>query len=62
MHPLETEIQAINEQFQLGNIDADERNYLLTEIRDIRAAQECAGNEQMFRYIVQACNVAMAVV
>lgn len=62
MHPLETEIQAINEQCQMGNISTEERNYLLTEIRDIRAAQDCAGNEQMFRYLVQACNVAMAVV
>ena len=35
---------------------------MLQEVRDIRAAQECAGNEEMFRYIVQACNVAMAVV
>jgi len=62
MHPLETEIQAINEQCQMGNISPEERNYLLTEIRDIRAAQECAGNEQMFRQLVQACNIAMAVV
>lgn len=62
MHPLEQEIQAINEQYQMGNLDLEERNYLLTEIRDIRAAQECADNEQMFRYVVQACNVAMAVV
>jgi hypothetical protein len=62
MHPLEVEIQTITEQCQLGNISVDERNYLLQEIRDIRAAQECAGNEQLFRYVVQACNVAMAVV
>jgi hypothetical protein len=62
MHPLETEIQAINEQCQMGNISAEERNYLLTEIRDIRVAQECAGNEQLFRQLVQACNIAMAVV
>jgi hypothetical protein len=62
MHPLETEIQAINEQCQMGNISTEERNYLLTEIRDIRVAQECAGNEQMFRQLVQACNIAMAVV
>jgi hypothetical protein len=62
MHPLEQEIQAIVEQCQLGNISEEERNYLLQEIRDIRAAQECAGNEVVFRYIVQACNIAMAVV
>lgn len=62
MHPLEQEIQAINEQCQMGNISEEERNYLLQEIRDIRAAQECAGNEVLFRYVVQACNIAMAVV
>ena len=61
MHPLEQEIQAIAEQCQMGNISVEEKNYLLQEIRDIRAAQECAGNEQLFRYVVQACNVAMAV-
>ncbi len=62
MHPLEQEIQAIVEQCQLGNISVDEQNYLLQEIRDIRAAQECAGDEQMFRYIVQACNIALKIV
>jgi len=60
MHPLEVEIQSITEQCQIGNLTIDERNYLLQEIRDIRAAQECAGNEQIFRYVVQICNVAMA--
>ena len=62
MHPLEQEVQAINEQCQLGNISVDERNYLLTEIRDVKAGISCADNEQLFRYIVQACNVAMSVV
>lgn len=62
MHPLEEEIQVITEQCRVGNISVEEKNYLLAEIRDIRAAQDCAGNEVMFRYIVQACNIAMAVV
>ena len=62
MHPLEQEIQAIVEQCQLGNISLEEQNYVLQEIRDIRAAQECAGNEQLFRYVVQACNIAMKLV
>jgi hypothetical protein len=62
MHPLEQEVQAINEQCQLGNISVDERNYLLTEIRDVKAGISCADNEQLFRYIVQACNIAMSVV
>ena len=59
MHPLEQEIQTIVEQCRVGNISEEEQNYLLQEIRDIRAAQECAGNEQVFRYCVQACNIAM---
>jgi hypothetical protein len=62
MNPLEQEIQAIAEQCEMGNISVEERDYLLTEIRDIRAAQECAGNEQLFRYVVQACNIAMKLV
>lgn len=62
MHPLEQEIQAIVEQCQMGNISEEEQNYLLQEIRDIKAAQECAHNEELFRYVVQACNVAMKLV
>lgn len=62
MHPIEQEIQAITEQYQMGNISVEEKDYLLTEIRDIRAAHECADNEVLFRYVVQACNIAMAVV
>ena len=59
MHPLEQEIQAIVEQCQLGNISTEERDYLLTEIRDVKAGINCAENEQQFRYVVQACNVGM---
>ena len=45
MHPLEQEIQTIVEQCRVGNISEEEQNYLLQEMRDIRAANECAGNE-----------------
>jgi len=62
MHPLEVEVQTISEQYKLGNLSLEERNYLLQEIRDIKAANECANNEQMFRYIVGICNLAIAVV
>ena len=62
MNHLEVEIQTIIEQCQMGNISVEERNYLLQEIRDVRAAQECAGDEQVFRYVVQLCNVALAAV
>lgn len=62
MHPLEQTIQEIQLEYQFGNITRDERDYMLQEVRDIRAAQECAGNEELFRNIVLACNMAMAVV
>jgi hypothetical protein len=62
MNHLEVEIQTIIEQCQMGNISVEERNYLLQEIRDVRAAQECAGDERVIRYVVQLCNVALAAV
>jgi len=62
MHPLEQEIQSIVEAHQQGQISEEERNYLLQEIRDIKAANECAHDEQVFRYVVQACNIAMKLV
>jgi hypothetical protein len=60
MTNLEHEIQSITEQYQMGNLSQQERDSLLVEIRDVRSAYECAGNEEMFRYIMQACNVAMS--
>jgi hypothetical protein len=62
MHLLEQEIEHILQQKNQGNISQEECNYLLTEIRDIRAAQECADNEMLFRHIVQCCNIAMKLV
>jgi hypothetical protein len=62
MVDLEKVIEDVSLEYAMGNITKEERDYMLTEIRDIRAAEECAGNEEMFRYVVQACNVAMAVI
>jgi predicted metal-dependent peptidase len=62
MHPLEHEIQAVSDAYSQGSITEEEMNYLLSEIRDVKAAEQCAGNEEMFRYVVQACNVAMGLV
>ena len=61
MHPLEQEIHNIETAYRAGQLSADERNYLLAEIRDIRAAQECADNEELVRYIVQVCNMVASV-
>ena len=61
-HPLIQEISNIEAAYRSGQLSLEEKNYLLLEIRDVRAAQDCAGNEQMFRYIVQAVNIAASVV
>lgn len=62
VHPLEDEISSIMEAFQSGQISEEEHNYLLLEIRDVKAAAECAHNEQIFRAVVAACNGAMKLV
>ncbi len=62
MVDLEKVIEDIALEYAMGNITKEERDYMLTEVRDVRAAEECADNEEKFRYVVQACNVAMAVV
>ena len=61
-HPLIQEISNIEAAYRSGQISLEERNYLLQEIKEVRAAQECAGNEEMFRYIVQAVHIAASVV
>lgn len=61
-HPLIQEISNIEAAYRGGQLSLEERNYLLLEIRDVRAAQECADNEQMFRYVVQAVQLAASVV
>ena len=61
MSDLESVIESIMLEYAKGSISKEERDYMLTEVRDVQAAEECAGNEKMFRYIVEACNVAMAV-
>lgn len=55
-------LQLIEESYQQNQLSADERSHLIQEIRDIRAAQECAGNEIAFRAVVQACNLLLSVV
>lgn len=61
VHPLEQEIHNIEAAYRAGQLSIDERSYLLSEIRDIRIAQDCADNEEFARYLVQACNAILAV-
>jgi len=62
MHPLEQEVEMILSAYQNGVISQEEKDHLVAEIKDIRAAQECAEDETTFRIIVSACNIALSVV
>ena len=51
------EMASIEDAYSRGDLSADERQHLILEIRDIRAAEICAGNEIAFRHLVQVCNL-----
>jgi hypothetical protein len=52
-----TEMAAIEDAYSRGDLSSDERQHLIAEIRDIRAAEICAGNEIAIRHLVQVCNL-----
>lgn len=62
MHTLEQEIDKIVDAYDRGDLSLEDKRYLLEEIRDIRAANECAGNEVLFRHIVELCRAALAII
>jgi hypothetical protein len=51
------EMAAIEDAYSRGDLSSDERQHLIAEIRDIRAAEICAGNEIAIRHLVQVCNL-----
>jgi hypothetical protein len=57
-----TEMQTIEDAYSRGDLTAEERHHLIGEIRDVRAAQVCAGNEIAFRHLVQVCSLILSVV
>jgi hypothetical protein len=57
-----TEMQAIEDAYSRGDLSAEERHHLISEIRDIRAAEVCAGNELAFRHLVQVCTLILSVI
>jgi hypothetical protein len=52
-----TEMTAIEDAYSRGDLSSEERLHLIAEIRDIRAAEICAGNEIAIRHLVQVCNL-----
>jgi hypothetical protein len=57
-----TEMQTIEDAYSRGDLTAEERHHLISEIRDVRAAEVTAGNEIAFRHLVQVCNLILLVV
>jgi hypothetical protein len=56
------EMQSIEDAYAKGELSLDERLHLINEIRDIRAAQCCAGNEIAIRHLVQVCNLIASII
>lgn len=56
------EIQQIQNALQTGLISQEEHDHMIREIRDVHAAEQCAGNEVLFRQVVQMCNIALKMV
>jgi hypothetical protein len=56
------ELEQIMTAWSQGQLSLEERDYLIAEVRDVRAAEQCAGNEIAFRYVVEACNLLAKVV
>jgi hypothetical protein len=59
---LANELLVIRENFEQGQLSADEYNYLIQEIATVRAQQELASDEIACRWIVSACEALIAVV
>jgi len=59
---LANELLVLADQRQAGQLSAEEYQFLLQQIAEVRAAQELASDEQAMRYIVQAANVLATVV
>jgi hypothetical protein len=57
-----TEMQTIEDAYSRGDLTSEERHHLISEIRDVRAAEVTAGNEIAFRHLVQVCSLILSVV
>jgi hypothetical protein len=57
-----TEMQSIEDAYARGDLSVEERHHLISEIRDIRAAEVCAGNEIAIRHLVQVCTLILSVI
>lgn len=59
---LANELLLLADQYQNGELNRDEFNYLVQEIADVRAQQELAHDEIACRFIVDAATILLSVV
>lgn len=56
------EMKSFHEDFINGHLSKEEYDFLISEIKDIRAAQELADDEETCRMVVAAAEILMSVV
>jgi hypothetical protein len=61
-HQLISELSEADRLYKSGEITREERDYIIAELRDIRAQAELAQEEVYLREFVQACSVAISMV
>jgi polyhydroxyalkanoate synthesis regulator phasin len=59
---LANELLTLADQYEKGELNREEFNYLVQEIADVRAQQELAHDEIACRYIVDAATILLSVV
>ena len=59
---IEKTIVEAKNSYLAKEITKEEFDYIINEIKDVRAADELAGDEVAIRRIVDICNVALSIV
>ena len=59
---LANELLVLREQYETGQLNLEEYQFLVQQVAEVKAAQELSTDEQAFRYIVAAANAISMVV
>jgi hypothetical protein len=59
---LANELLVLREQYESGELNLEEFQFLVQQVAEVKAAQELASDEQALRYIVSAASAILMVV
>jgi len=59
---LANELLVLREQYETGQLNLEEYQFLVQQVAEVKAAQELSTDEQAFRYIVSAATAISMVV